>query len=134
MQQASNLRRGLSRGWIRLFRCWSTHRSPRLTAHALNLTHSMENYMTQMHKAMTVGAIAVAAMVPTSGLAQQLSDQWQFRASVYGWLPDIGGKTTFPADGGSSINVDASKIIGALKFTFMGTIEAQKGRWGGFTD
>ena len=63
-----------------------------------------------------------------------MSDQWQFRALMYGWLPDIGGKTTFPAGSGSDISVDASQIIDALKFTFMGTFEAQKGAWGVFTD
>lgn len=46
------------------------------------------------------------------------------------WLPHIGGSTTFPAGTGSSINVDASQILDTLKFTFMGTFEAQKGRWG----
>jgi hypothetical protein len=63
-----------------------------------------------------------------------MSDQWQFRASVYGWLPDIRGNTTFPAGSGSDINVDASQIIDSLKFTFMGTFEAQRGAWGVFTD
>ena len=63
-----------------------------------------------------------------------MSDQWQYRASIYGWFPDIGGKTTFPAGTGSSIGVDASQIIDGLKFTFMGTFEAQKGPWGVFTD
>jgi hypothetical protein len=83
-----------------------------------------------------VGAViaAVATSVPVAAQAQQATDPWQFRASVYGWLPSIGGNTTFPAGTGSSINVDASQIIDALKFTFMGTFEAQKGAWGVFTD
>ena len=63
-----------------------------------------------------------------AAFAQQLPDDWQFRAIIYGYLPDIGGKTTFPAGTGSSINVDASTIISHLKFTFMGSLEAQKGR------
>lgn len=90
--------------------------------------------MVQMQRMVSVAAIAVVAMAPTLVSAQQLSDQWQFRASVYGWLPDIGGKTTFPAGTGTSINVDSSTIIDSLKFAFMGTFEAQKGRWGAFTD
>src|SRR5258705_10160207 len=91
--------------------------------------------MRKMTKWMVGAAIAtIAASVPVAAAAQELSDQWQFRASVYGWLPDIGGTTTFPAGTGSSINVDASQIIDTLKFTFMGTFEAQKGRWGAFTD
>ena len=66
--------------------------------------------------------------------AQTPSDDWQFRATIYGYLPTIGGSTTFPAGTGSSISVDAKKIISNLKFTFMGSLEAQKGRWGAFTD
>ena len=85
-------------------------------------------------KTMMGVATLVAAMAPTVASAQQPSDQWQFRASIYGWLPDIGGTTTFPAGTGTSINVSSDQIIDSLKFTFMGTFEAQKGRWGAFTD
>ncbi|HEY1438250.1 MAG TPA: hypothetical protein VGG82_12200 [Casimicrobiaceae bacterium] len=64
--------------------------------------------------------------------AQVPADDWQFRAMIYAYLPDIRGSTTFPA-GGSIINADAD-IVGHLKFAFMGSLEAQKGRWGAFTD
>ena len=65
----------------------------------------------------------------------QAVDDWRFTAIIYGYLPDIGGSTSFPERaGGGSIDVDASKIIDNLKFTFMGTFEAQKGRYGFFTD
>ena len=84
--------------------------------------------MRQMHWMVSAVAIVAAGITPTIVSAQQLSEEWKFQALVYGWLPDIGGKTTFPAGSGSSINVDASQIISALKFTFMGTFEAQKGR------
>jgi hypothetical protein len=77
---------------------------------------------------------AVGALASGAATAQARPDDWQFRAIIYGYLPDIGGTTTFPAGTGSSINVDASKIISNLKFTFMGTLEAQKGAWGAFTD
>jgi hypothetical protein len=80
--------------------------------------------------------LAMAAVAPTvaQAQAQDMSDKWVFNAAIYGWLPDIGGKTTFPAGTGSSISVDANQIIDSLKFTFMGTFEARKGRWGMFTD
>ena len=78
--------------------------------------------------------VALAACAPMAAQAQDMSDKWEYKAFIYGWLPDIGGKTTFPAGTGSSISVDASQIIDSLKFTFMGTFEAQKGRWGIFTD
>ncbi len=76
----------------------------------------------------------VAVLVSSTAGAQARPDDWQFRAIIYGYLPDIGGSTTFPAGTGSSINVDASTIISHLKFTFMGSLEAQKGHWGAFTD
>lgn len=90
--------------------------------------------MRQMQRMVSAAAMVVATLAPSVVSAQQPSDQWQFRASVYGWLPDIGGNTTFPAGTGTTINVDSSQIIDTLKFTFMGTFEAQKGRWGAFTD
>jgi len=76
----------------------------------------------------------MSVTVPAVAQMQPVSDPWQYSASVYAWLPDIGGKTTFPAGTGSSISVDASQIIDSLKFTYMGTFEARKGRWGVFTD
>jgi hypothetical protein len=90
--------------------------------------------MRQMHKVLSAAAMVAAITVPNVVSAQQLSDQWQFGATIYGWFPEIGGKSTFPAGTGSSINVDADKIIDSLKFTFMGTLEVRKGRWGAFTD
>jgi hypothetical protein len=60
--------------------------------------------------------MAVSAMAPTVVPAQQLSDQWQFRASIYGWLPDIGGNTTFPAGTGSSINVNGPALGVAFRW------------------
>ena len=71
----------------------------------------------------------------SSAAAAQTSDSWQFQAIIYGYLPDIGGTTSFPAGGtGSSINVNADQILSNLNFAFMGTLEARKGRWGLFTD
>ena len=90
--------------------------------------------MGHIRRVMSIGSLALAVMSPTVAPAQQLTDQWQFRGSIYGWLPDVGGKTTFPAGAGSSVGVDSSSILDALEFAFMGTLEAQKGRWGVFTD
>jgi hypothetical protein len=64
----------------------------------------------------------------------QATDSWKWQGSVYAYLPDIGGSTTFPAGGGSSATVDASRIVDSLKFTFMGSLEARNGQWGVFTD
>ena len=73
-----------------------------------------------------------SALMPAAASAQA-SDQWQYGVVVYGWLPTIGGKTTFPA-GSGDINVDVDTILDHLKFTFMGTFEARKGPLGIYTD
>jgi hypothetical protein len=85
--------------------------------------------------ALAVAALGAAAgLLPQAALAQS-SDQWKFDAVIYGYFPEIGGSSAFPPrSGGSAINVDSSKIVDALKFAFMGTFEAHKGRWGFLTD
>jgi hypothetical protein len=76
----------------------------------------------------------MTVLLSGAAAAQARPDDWQFRATIYGYFPSLGGSTTFPAGAGSDISVDADKIISALKFVFMGSLEAQKGRWGAFTD
>jgi hypothetical protein len=78
--------------------------------------------------------IGVGSLLPSTAVAQARPDGWEFRAIIYGYFPDIGGSTTFPAGTRSSIHVDADTILENLKFVFMGTFEAQRGRWGAFTD
>ena len=53
---------------------------------------------------------AGAAKLPESALAQA-TDNWKFTAIVYAYLPDIGGSSSFSERGGSSVAVDASKIV-----------------------
>jgi len=78
--------------------------------------------------------VACAALAPATSLAQA-SDEWRFGAQIYGYFPSLEGKTNFPASGGSpSVEVDVDKLLSDLKFVFMGSFEAKKGRWGGFTD
>lgn len=80
-------------------------------------------------------AVAVAALLlPAAALAQG-ADDWQFHAILYGYFPSLSGTTAFPpANGGSSVTVDASKIIENLNSAFMGTLDASKGKWGVTTD
>ena len=74
------------------------------------------------------------ASLPQTAIAQS-SDDWRFHAVLYGYFPDIKGTSNFSTPGGTpSINVDADTLISNLKFVFMGTFEAQKGRWGFLTD
>ena len=83
-----------------------------------------------------VAALTLAGALPLVAQAQSASDDWKFGATIYGWFPAIGGTTSFPppSNGGPSIDVSTKQVIDALKFTFMGTLEARKGQWGAWTD
>jgi hypothetical protein len=86
-------------------------------------------------KGLAAAAACVVATLPSTDALAQAADTWTWRGSIYAYLPDISGSTTFPANsGGSSGSVDAGTIIDNLKFTFMGNLEATNGRWGVLTD
>ena len=82
------------------------------------------------------------AAMPVASHAEDNADGWQFSATLYAWLPTLGGDVSFPTGpgggggggGGSPIDVSADKILNALQFAFMGMLEAQKGKWGIRTD
>ena len=82
---------------------------------------------------------ASAALLPTCAVAEppdswQLSDSWRFGATLYAYLPTVGLKATLPNGATSDVSIDINKIIDHLKMGFFGAAEAQKGRWGAFTD
>lgn len=80
-------------------------------------------------------AIASVAFATSAPALAQAADKWQFTGTLYGYFPSMGGKTTFPqSTDGTDVTIDADKILDDLKFVFMGSFEARKGRWGGFTD
>ena len=79
-------------------------------------------------------ALTLAGLAPATVRAQAAADPWQWDASVYAWLPALGGTTSFPSGGGPSVDVSADQIIDSLKFAFMGSLGARKGRWGIWTD
>lgn len=74
----------------------------------------------------------MAGAMPIAAHAES-GDEWKFDATIYGWLPAIDINTRYPS-GGSSITVSESDILDALNFTFMGAMNARKGRWGIGTD
>lgn len=81
------------------------------------------------------GAAALFAIGLASAASAQSNDDWRFRAAIYGYFPDISGTTTFPPHGDSkSSTAEISSILDSLKFAFMGTFEANKGRWGVLAD
>ncbi len=81
-----------------------------------------------------LGFLAVAGLIPSCVVAQEISDDWQFAATLYGWFPDIGGHTKVPSGDGRPIAVDISTLLDHLKMTAQGSFEIQKGHWGAFTD
>ena len=88
----------------------------------------------KLTKILAVAACTIGLSVPAGATAQS-ADEWHYDAIIYVYLPTVGGTTTFPQTGGSdSATVDADKILKNLKFAFMGTLDASKGRWGIATD
>lgn len=78
--------------------------------------------------------LAVAALASTPVTAAELSDDWQFQASINGWFPDIAGTTAFGVGDGRDFGVDIGTILDNLEFTLQGSFAVQKGKWGAFTD
>ena len=91
-----------------------------------------------MHKSLirvsVTAVLTLASMLPMASQAQSVDD-WQWRATVYAWFPSVSGQSRFPAGtGGSSVDINSDVVLDSLKFAFMGTLEAQKGRYGLWTD
>ena len=91
---------------------------------------------TQLCSASAAVSIAAAALVPSIAAAQTASaGDWQFAGTIYGYLPTIGGSSSFPVDSaGNPVSISTSQILDALKMTFMGSLDAHNGQWGVFTD
>ena len=89
-----------------------------------------------MTRAAFAAALVLGASAAMSGYAsaQSLSDEWRFRAFVYLWAPRITGTATFPGGNVANIDVKFHDILDHLKLAGMGSLEAQKGRFGAFTD
>jgi hypothetical protein len=78
--------------------------------------------------------IVAGAFSPACASAQELSDEWKFRASIYMWMPTMSGGANLPGGNTADIDVKFHTLFDHLKMAGMGTFEAQKGRWGAFTD
>lgn len=82
-----------------------------------------------------VVCLLALSAVGTTAQAQSGRDDFQFRATMYAWVPGINAETEFPtAAGGPSINVNANDLLSGLKMAFMGTLEGRRGQWGGMVD
>lgn len=92
------------------------------------------NSLTRLIMACATALFGAGALSPGVAAAQDLSDQWKFRAFIYMWAAQITGSATFPGGNTANIDVSFSDILNHLKMAGMGTLEAQKGQWGAFTD
>jgi hypothetical protein len=82
-----------------------------------------------------IGLATLGATAAIDAQAQAKEDDWRFRAALYGYFPQLDGTTEFPSGAaGPDIRIDSSTLIENLKFAFMGTFEAQKGKWGLLVD
>jgi hypothetical protein len=79
-------------------------------------------------------ASSLCGLAPVAAQAQATNDKWQWELGIYAWFPAIGGTTSFPNGASTTIDVDAKDVIDSLKMTFMGQIEARKGKWGVWSD
>ena len=83
----------------------------------------------RMKRLITTGAavlLGTSAMVSASASAQDLSDEWRFRAFVYMWAPQIKGSATFPGGNTADFDLKFHTIFDNLKMAGMGSLEAQR--------
>jgi len=93
------------------------------------------NFRPTARTATALLTLALAGLAPVAAQAETADDSWQYSASIYLWLPSIGGDTSFPSgSGGSSIDVSGEDVLDALKMAFMGTVSAKKDKWGLWSD
>ena len=80
--------------------------------------------------------LGMSLLLPGIALAQQPDEEsdWDVRAAVYGYFPNIGGTTRHAAPGGGEIDIDAEDLVRNTHAAFMSAVEAQKGKWGLFAD
>ena len=81
-------------------------------------------------------ALTGLAPVAVAAQAETPDDAWQYSASIYLWVPSIGGETSFPSSGSgdSSVNITGQDVLDSLKMAFMGSASAKKDKWGLWTD
>lgn len=84
--------------------------------------------------AFTACSIAFCLFAAAPATAQAISDDWQFALALYGWLPDIGGHTSFPTSDGGTIDIGVDKILDNLDMGGLASFSLQKGHWGAYTD
>lgn len=84
-------------------------------------------------KSTALRTAALSALLASFAAGKASADDWQFRATFYGYFPSIGGNTRFPTPV-SEIEIENDDLIENTEVAGMGSFELQKGRFGAFTD
>lgn len=85
-----------------------------------------------MKSLFTATALALLAFGSTAH-----AQEWAWRATLYGWFPNIHSETqSFDAGGGQRVVVetDPGSYLSNLQSGFMGSLEARKGAWSAIGD
>ena len=71
--------------------------------------------------------IMLVAFLPGIVAAQDTppTDDWEFDVQIYGWMPNIYGKSAT----GSDFELDLDDILDSLQFMVMSTLGAKKDKW-----
>jgi len=96
----------------------------------------------KMYRQSARAVVAVALVLAGTGVlsprdaaAQStLTDEWKFRAIPYFWGANITTRATFPGGNSTDVYLSLKDLLNHLRFAGMGSLEAQKGAWGAFTD
>lgn len=62
------------------------------------------------------------------------AEDWGFSLGIYGYFPDLSGRTSFPTANPEGFEIGIDSILDNLDFTFQGNFDARNGRWGIMTD
>jgi hypothetical protein len=71
---------------------------------------------------------------PAQAAAQTSPDGFDFRATVYGYLPRLDGTIRFGNGGNADIEITPDMLLDKTNLALMGGYEMHKGRLGGFVD
>jgi len=92
-------------------------------------------HRTVILSSLTVAALLLASPAARTADAEPAPDSWDWRATIYLWLPGIDGETSFPPDGGGpDFGVSGDAFFDTLNSVFMGAFEGRRGPWGAMTD
>ena len=81
-------------------------------------------FKSNFYRGLTAGMISLA--LPLSQAAAESSDErWQYEAAVYLWGASLGGATAT----GDDFEMSFGDILDNLDMTFMGMLQARKGKW-----